>query len=275
MEFQREDAPWHVAAAEEQSMSSAFTAEDVVGSSAAAVRTRTTRTGSYLRNWVDAGKVALVWAATAALLGIAVLCYQGQAAIRQTTAALQSVQTLAVTATGDAKQLNATLGSIETQVNVVGAQINQTIQAVNRPCGTGAPCGTLADVAKTLGTIRGTAGQVEIAANHENRRLTTLDAQEDRISKGIYTGLDNLNADLIALKPVEANAAASVKQVGDLAGDPKIKESVANIATTTSNVADMSDEVRQEVHNMLHPKLAKKIWNLVTGVGLDLGKLFY
>ena len=40
------------------------------------------------------------------------------------------------------------------------------------------PCGTLADVAKTLNTVRGTFGEIRIAANHENRNLGTLDTQE-------------------------------------------------------------------------------------------------
>lgn len=40
------------------------------------------------------------------------------------------------------------------------------------------PCGTLADVAKTLNTVRGTFGELRIAANHENRNLGTLDTQE-------------------------------------------------------------------------------------------------
>src|SRR5665213_2755808 len=52
------------------------------------------------------------------------------------------------------------------------------LETVNRPCGAGKPCGTLADVAQTLGTVRMTFGQVLIAANHEDRNLATLDAQE-------------------------------------------------------------------------------------------------
>jgi ABC-type transporter Mla subunit MlaD len=43
------------------------------------------------------------------------------------------------------------------------------------------PCGTLADLAKTLNTVRGTFGEIRIAANHENRNLGTLDTQEAKL----------------------------------------------------------------------------------------------
>src|SRR5208282_2531660 len=57
-------------------------------------------------------------------------------------------------------KMNATLDSI----NQAAAGLNATIQIVNRPCGKQA-CGTLADIAKTLNTVRGTAGEIEIAAH--------------------------------------------------------------------------------------------------------------
>ena len=51
---------------------------------------------------------------------------------------------------------------------------DSTLLEVNRPCVPG-PCGLLSDTAKTLNTARSTFGQIEIAANHENKNLTNLD----------------------------------------------------------------------------------------------------
>ena len=45
-------------------------------------------------------------------------------------------------------------------------------------------CGTLADVNRTLHTIRGTFGQIEVAAKHENAQLTKLDSQEKTLFDG-------------------------------------------------------------------------------------------
>lgn len=71
--------------------------------------------------------------------------------------------------------------SANTAIQGIGRTVqtaNKTLEAVNRPCGGSKPCGTLADINKTLGTVRGTFGQIEIAANHEDKNLAMLDTQE-------------------------------------------------------------------------------------------------
>jgi hypothetical protein len=56
------------------------------------------------------------------------------------------------------------------------------------------PCGTLADVNRTLATVRGTFGQVEVAARHEDRNLTDYDAQERQLYADIHATTVDLNA---------------------------------------------------------------------------------
>jgi hypothetical protein len=114
-------------------------------------------------------------------------------------------------------RLNRSLDNLDLQAAAVGpavrkidpvlanlkddtAKLGRSIDLVNAPCAPG-PCGTLADVGKTLNTARGTFGQIEIAANHENRNLGTLDFQEATLFGDFHgtavranTSLDRFNA---------------------------------------------------------------------------------
>ncbi len=90
--------------------------------------------------------------------------------------------------------------------------LDDTLREVNRPCaalvdGRMQPCGTLADVAKTLNTFRNTAGQVEIAARHENAQLATLDRQEAQIYTDIHAEL--LTTQQLTASLTETSRAAS------------------------------------------------------------------
>jgi hypothetical protein len=114
-------------------------------------------------------------------------------------------------------RLNVSLGSFDHQLATVGpvvqqlggaigdlsrdeAKLGASLDLVNARCVPG-PCGTIADVGKTLNTVRGTFGQIEVAANHEDRNLTTLDAQELQLFTDFHgtetrlnTGLDTADA---------------------------------------------------------------------------------
>jgi hypothetical protein len=125
----------------------------------------------------------------------------------------QAVTTLA----GETARVNASLDTLDRQVATVGPVVRQlgqftgelsrdsakagdTLDRINAPCVPG-PCGTVADVGKTLNTVRGTFGQIEVAANHEDKNLTTLDAQELQLFTDFHgtetrlnTGLDTADA---------------------------------------------------------------------------------
>jgi hypothetical protein len=84
------------------------------------------------------------------------------------------------------------------------AQLGRTIDLVNAPCVPG-PCGTIADVGKTLNTVRGTFGQIEIAANHENRNLGTLDLQEATLFSDFHGTATRANTSLDTFNTLLAN----------------------------------------------------------------------
>lgn len=102
------------------------------------------------------------------------------------------------------------------------AGVNSTLESINRGCGVKdaggqiEPCGVLADVNKTLGTIRGTAGQVEIAANHEDRQLGAMDTQERTLFTDVHGELSDAQKATQALTGTEQAATASLQAANAL-----------------------------------------------------------
>jgi hypothetical protein len=99
----------------------------------------------------------------------------------------------------------------------VGSKLGNTVDRINAPCAPG-PCGTIADVGKTLNTVRGTFGQIEIAANHEDRNLTTLDAQENQLYADFHGTATRMNTGLDTFDGLLANPnlALTMKNIGDM-----------------------------------------------------------
>ena len=171
-----------------------------------------------------------------------------------------------------ATALTAKAASTLDGINAASVNLNATLVEVNRPCGGGKPCGTLADVAKTLGTLRGTAGQIEIAANHEDERIGILDAQEDALFADAHgtlgsanmallrfsTAMDTADKTIAGLQPVEAQATTTIASVDRL---------MPNLAKTTANVTAMTDSGKSiladgayETHKLTHPKKKTGFW---------------
>ena len=178
--------------------------------------------------------------------------------------------------------------------------VNATLQEINRPCGGKAPCGTLADVAKTLNTIRGTAGQVEVAARHENAQLGKIDAQEAQLYADMHSTMLNvqglagsltdaseqasatlhaMNSTVTALQPVETQSIALLNHADATLGhadailqDPSVARMIDSAADTSLQVDATSTDVRKVAdkisNQFLNPppkhwwNYAGKIWGL-------------
>lgn len=166
----------------------------------------------------------------ACLVSVSVASYKVAETLSATS---REVSSTLVTAQATLDALNSivppaisTLKTVQTQANAVGKQataslkavtpvlhsVNNTLEAVNRLCDTWSkprdvggneaerhtlPCGTLADINRTLATVRGTFGQVEIAARHETRNLDEFDAQEKQLYADFHQTTTSLN-DLLA-----------------------------------------------------------------------------
>jgi hypothetical protein len=140
----------------------------------------------------------LTWLKSAALVALIVFLGFGSYLLWVTA---RVEKDLASQASATISAANAAIAHVNTATDQVGVAFtnaasslqavtngaNQTFGELNKPCVPG-PCGTLADINKTLGTVRGTFGQIEIAANHEDKNLSTLDTQEATL----FTDFDTL-----------------------------------------------------------------------------------
>lgn len=131
------------------------------------------------------------------------------------------------------------------------AGLNASIAEVNRKC-TDGDCGTLADVNRTLNTVRLAAGQVTAVSLKERDQLEQVNQQESDVAA-------QAKADLVKL-------GTAIDQVGELAGNGDLKKSLGNLNTTTGAVAGMATDTEQYWHNMLHPKWPARVMNGVVKV---------
>lgn len=201
-----------------------------------------------------------------------------------------ALTSIAAAVTSTAEQASESLAGIQ------GAeqQLTATLQTINRPCGAAAPCGTLADLAKTLNTARLTLGQLEVAANHEDQRIGVLDAQEAQIAADAHTlalkaggTVDALTGAANSLRPVEGNAALAIAdlrttEAGINSTIPDLQRTMSQLAATSANVTETTQhldattgDVQQAVHKYLHPTWAKRIWSAVTNGAVEVGKFFF
>jgi hypothetical protein len=134
----------------------------------------------------------------------------GSAQVNRVLDSSKFVETIAgVAIATESVRLNRSLDNLDRQVAAIGPAVRKvdpvldklghSIDLANAPCVPG-PCGTFADVGKTLNTVRGTFGQIEVAADHENRNLATLDLQEATLFADFHgtatranTSLDTFN----------------------------------------------------------------------------------
>jgi hypothetical protein len=178
--------------------------------------------------------------------------------------------------------------AVSTTITDTHAGINGTLTTLNRPCGAGKPCGTLADVAKTLNTIRGTFGQIEVAANHENKQLGTLDAQERQLFADLHGTAAQAQGTLAALSgtaraltdtatesqrtvaaaqpllaSLNATAQSSTDAINSLNAritDPHVASLMGHLDATAAHVDGTTADVQRAVHRVTDPPPCKGRW---------------
>ena len=176
-----------------------------------------------------------------------------------------------------------------TKLDSVSDNMNRTLDEINRPCSGKAPCGTLSDVNKSLETLRGTMGQFEVAARHENKQLSTLDEQEQVLYADLHSTLvvgqgalnesaqlmKTTNATVAKIQPVlnetqkaVAGVTVAVGNVNVLVTDPNLAKTMQNVQESTKattitmqSVQKTSGEVQIAVHGYLHPSWARSTAN--------------
>lgn len=159
----------------------------------------------------------------------------------------------------------------------IAVRLEDTLDTINETCTPG-PCGTLADVAKTLNTFRGVGGQIEIAANHINRSQSTLDTQEQNLFLDIHSTLaesrdtvadigttaQSASRTLDSFQPIAGHldqatvtGYETLARVEVLVNDPSWLETVRNVDAMTKTTDQMLDTANQvetkATHDYLHP----------------------
>lgn len=100
-------------------------------------------------------------------------------------------------------QLTNTLSTLSYSVSSSSDRLNAVLDKIAAPCtpekghvyavGEDKPCGTLADVARTLNTIRGFSGTLTFAGRHLDKSLTTYDQQELQLNAQLNQVLGNVS----------------------------------------------------------------------------------
>lgn len=150
--------------------------------------------------------------------------------------------------TSAASSLSQTESDVRTstnQLNKVTLGIQQTVALVNAPCVPG-PCGTVADVAKTLNTIRLTSGQLEIAANTFDKNESNFYLQEDQLY---------------------SDSEGAVKNLDTILTDPDLTETIHNSSVITANLGKTTGDFQVKFHDFLYPPPCK-------GFKCDLKKVY-
>lgn len=168
-----------------------------------------------------------------------------------TVATTQAVQQ----ATATLHTANLTIASIQP----VTAKLSVTVDRLNAGCEP-APCGTLADVNRTLGTIRGTFGQIEVAANHENRNLTTLDQQELTLFNDFHV--------------LSGQGTTTVTDLDALLKDKALHQSIDNFQSMTSSGSSILADAAFETHKLAHPDKRKLTFWTATEAAGDFARHF-
>lgn len=137
------------------------------------------------------------------------------------------------------------LSNAALQLSGVSIGINTALSSINRTCLPG-PCGTLSDINKTLGTFRLTAGQIEVAANHEDKNLSTLDSQELSL-------FDHTNLAISGLTGIESNLNKTTTDFDVLVSSPDLSKTLGNFQTLTYNLGQTSGDLQTKLHPMLFP----------------------
>ncbi len=139
------------------------------------------------------------------------------------------------------------------------ARLDKAAAELNAPCVPG-PCGTLADVNRTLGSVRLASGQVTAFSLREQGQVDQINLQETAIATETQADLGKLGT--------------AIDGVAALADNKDLKGSLAHLNTTTDAVSEMATDTALAWHNTLHPKWPRRIWNGIAGVGISVARFF-
>lgn len=223
-------------------------------------------------------KLAIRLTCVAALIALTVLIVSVRNDEHRTAnAVISDSASITKNANGLISQISGIVSTTQGQIAPLAAPLQDAIHnldlalvAVNRPCITPnsvthnsvTPCGTLADVNRTLATIRGVFGQIEVGAHHFNGDLTKVDAAGAQLYQDVHSAT-------AAATPLEQQATSTLGTVNGALNSPQAKQAAT---AGTSMVVDGQRIVRDgadEADKLTHPPIKKlTFWGTLDGIAL-------
>ena len=166
---------------------------------------------------------------------------------------------------------NAVLGDADAvlvQAKPLPQKAGQVLDALNRPCGTGQPCGTLATVNKTVVKI----GDAVVTTQRQERAITphtiaamdNLNRAADALTgtanaatqtlHGASLTLSTMNDSIAATKPLIEASTATLGHIDSTL--PTLSETAVNVKRITADGARITKDAADEADKLAHP--AKK-----------------
>jgi len=179
----------------------------------------------------------------------------------QASSALKNIDT---GISGSLQSLNSTIASAQPII----AKAGDTLDTINRPCGGGHPCGTLANLDKMIVH----SGDITVAAQQQviqsgfliastTKSIDTatvhLDATLDsytRLGAQATTTLQSIDPVMDGLVPLEDSARTTVKDFDALVTSQDIKTLTASLASTSTEVSGIAKDVHKEADVLTAPR---------------------
>ena len=123
--------------------------------------------------------------------------------------------------------------------------------------------------------ITRTMGDVDGTVRTAGASMSSLTLHSDQT-------IDQVRTTIAGVQPTLAAATTALQAANGVLSNPDIQVLLANSAGaakningSTANLDATTAEVRQAVHSYLHPTWPKRIWDGVTGVGIDVGRILF
>lgn len=175
---------------------------------------------------------------------------------------------------------SASLNKTVTNINNTILDIDTTVTGLSKP-----KTGTISVINADLGAIRLAVDNVNQAALSE--RFFLEKTQPEEVAK-LNNVVDTANSTIQHVQPLLTNASdellalqTATHSFNTLISDPQLSQTVTNINSTSKHLNATSEEiektsadVQHEVHEYVYPGPWKRVWGYISGVGMDVGKLF-
>ena len=170
------------------------------------------------------------WGIYHCMKSAAVLIADSDAALKAATATEQKAAAVADNLNGvlTAEKpliVKATANLVATSANLKAASagIDVAVTEINRPCGQGDSCGTIATTNRALNSVRMAAGQVTAISEKEKDQRVAMNNQETQLASEMEAGLTKMGVAIDGLTVLEQHASGVATNIEATTGDLQVR----------------------------------------------------